>query len=290
MAAASGYGTNIRYQRRCPIRGRKPLLAHGATLPNKWIVPIIAVLSIATAAAADAKPKHGLHKRGHASHVIVCDERGCSDRVVAGRAAGRTASADATPQRVRQRKRARRGNATVICNLLGCSDRVLPHRARASTNTADSMSARGHRLRDRARSTHAQVICDERGCSDRIVASRAEGPRVLDAHGNAVILGGRPPGCPRAFCGCEASLYLFGEIRRELNLASNWIRKFPRASAAPGMVAARSDHVMVLISHAGDDDWLVHDGNSGGGLTRRHVRSIRGYVIVDPNGSRSAGQ
>jgi hypothetical protein len=45
---------------------------------------------------------------------------------------------------------------------------------------------------------------------------------------------------------------------------------------------------MVLISHVGGNDWLVHDGNSGGGLTRRHVRSISGHVIVDPQGSRQA--
>jgi hypothetical protein len=45
---------------------------------------------------------------------------------------------------------------------------------------------------------------------------------------------------------------------------------------------------MVLISHAGGSNWLVHDGNSGGGLTRDHVRSISGYVIVDPQGSRLA--
>jgi hypothetical protein len=34
----------------------------------------------------------------------------------------------------------------------------------------------------------------------------------------------------------------------------------------------------------------VHDGNSGGGLTRDHVRSISGYIIVDPQGSRSAAR
>ena len=81
---------------------------------------------------------------------------------------------------------------------------------------------------------------------------------------------------------------MFGEIRPELFLASNWIRKFPRTEPAPGMAAARSGHVMVLMSHVGGNDWLVHDGNSGGGRTREHVRSISGYVIVDPHGSRSA--
>ena len=111
---------------------------------------------------------------------------------------------------------------------------------------------------------------------------------MTDANGNSAVIGGRPAGCPHAFCGCEASLYVFGEIRAELNLAANWIRKFPRTAPASGMVAARSGHVMVLISHAGGNDWLVHDGNSGGGLTREHVMSISRYVIVDPHGARSA--
>lgn len=97
-----------------------------------------------------------------------------------------------------------------------------------------------------------------------------------------VIVGTRPAGCPYKFCGCVASLYVFGEIRPELNLAANWKRKFPHTSPAPGMVAARNGHVMVLMSHASGDEWMVHDGNSGGGKTREHVRSIRGYTIVNP--------
>lgn len=107
----------------------------------------------------------------------------------------------------------------------------------------------------------------------------------LTSLAKAEIVGSRPAGCPHRFCGCEASRYVFGKIKPELNLAYNWIREFPRTSPAPGMAAARSGHVMILISHAGGNDWLVHDGNSGGGKTREHVRSIRGYVIVDPNGN-----
>src|SRR5690242_11383198 len=52
------------------------------------------------------------------------------------------------------------------------------------------------------------------------------------------IVGGRPAGCPSAFCGCGAALRVFGRIVPELNLAANWLR-FPRTSPAPGMVAAR---------------------------------------------------
>lgn len=131
------------------------------------------------------------------------------------------------------------------------------------------------------------IACDMRGCSDQVQQARAARPEAnaaVDANGGAVV-NRRPQGCPRAFCGCEASLYLFGEIRPELNLASNWVRKFPRTSPAPGMAAARSGHVMVLMSHVEGNNWLVHDGNSGGGMTREHVRSIKGYVIVNPRGA-----
>jgi hypothetical protein len=108
------------------------------------------------------------------------------------------------------------------------------------------------------------------------------------AHPNGSVIGRRPAGCPHAFCGCEASLYLFGQIRAELNLAANWLRKFPRTAPAPGMVAVRTHHVMVLISPVDGNDWLVHDGNSGGGLTREHVRSLKGYVVVNPRGGMAA--
>jgi len=131
------------------------------------------------------------------------------------------------------------------------------------------------------------IACDMRGCSDQIQqagTARIETNAVVDANGGAVV-NRRPQGCPHAFCGCEASLYIFGKIRPELNLASNWIRKFPRTSPASGMAAARSGHVMVLMSHVEGNKWLVHDGNSGGGLTREHIRSIKGYVIVNPRGS-----
>ena len=109
--------------------------------------------------------------------------------------------------------------------------------------------------------------------------------RISNSERTAGVVGGRPSGCPSRFCGCEASLYVFGTIRAELNLAYNWVRKFPRTEPAPGMVAARSGHVMVLMSHAGGNDWMVHDGNGGRGKTWEHVRSIRGYTIVNPHAS-----
>ena len=107
--------------------------------------------------------------------------------------------------------------------------------------------------------------------------------------GNARVLSGRPAGCPHAFCGCEASLYRFGHIIPQLNLASNW-RRFPRAVPSPGMAAVRSGHVMILQQQVEGNVWYVHDGNSGGHLTREHAVSIAGYTIVDPTaGSSTAG-
>jgi hypothetical protein len=130
----------------------------------------------------------------------------------------------------------------------------------------------------------ALIVCNQRGCSNQPSEAQPEPRRVRTARysGSEHVVGGHPTGCPREFCGCEASLYLYGEIRPELNLAANWMWKFPHASPAPGMAAARPGHVMVLVKHIDGDDWFVHDGNSGGGLTRDHVRSIRGYTIVDP--------
>src|SRR5690348_12288663 len=101
---------------------------------------------------------------------------------------------------------------------------------------------------------------------------------------NDRVLNGRPAGCPHAFCGCEASLYRFGRVIPELNLASNW-RRFPRAAPAPGMAAVRSGHVMILQAQVGNGVWTVHDGNSGGHVTREHARSLAGYTIVDPSGA-----
>jgi hypothetical protein len=96
------------------------------------------------------------------------------------------------------------------------------------------------------------------------------------------IVGSRPSGCPNRFCGCEASLYKFGRIIPELNLASNWYR-FPRTAPAPGMAAVRPGHVMILESQVSGNVWNVHDGNSGGHVTREHARSLAGYTIVNPN-------
>lgn len=91
-----------------------------------------------------------------------------------------------------------------------------------------------------------------------------------------------PPGCPaRAFCACGASVRIFGRSIRSLWPTVAWF-KFRRAAAAPGRVAVRRGHVFVLERHISGLRWLVTDHNSGGHKSRLHVRSIAGYVIVDP--------
>ena len=61
---------------------------------------------------------------------------------------------------------------------------------------------------------------------------------AVSARAVSQVIGGRPPGCPAQYCGCGASLHLFGRIIPALNLAANWLR-FPRAQPAQNMVAAR---------------------------------------------------
>lgn len=112
----------------------------------------------------------------------------------------------------------------------------------------------------------------------------AQGFRREIASASSMIIGGRPAGCPSRFCGCGASLHLFGRIIPSLNLAANWLR-FPRTSPAPNMVAARRGHVFVLKQHIAGNVWLAYDANSGGRRTRIHPRSIAGYSIVNPRGT-----
>lgn len=140
--------------------------------------------------------------------------------------------------------------------------------------------------------TSSIVVCNKQGCSDRPLPGagahvRTRNAPVIDANGNGTVVGRRPPGCPYEYCGCEASLYVFGKIRPKLNVARNWRRLFPRAAPAPGMAAVRTHHVMILMSHVDGKRWLVHDGNFNH-VTREHVVSIRGYTIVDPHAGRAS--
>lgn len=95
-----------------------------------------------------------------------------------------------------------------------------------------------------------------------------------------------PAGCPRrAFCGCGAALERFGRHVRGLWLASAWLRfpRVPRGSEAPGHAAARRGHVFIIKAVLGGGLVLAYDANSGGRRTRLHVRSLAGFVVVDPS-------
>lgn len=110
------------------------------------------------------------------------------------------------------------------------------------------------------------------------------------ASGSGTILGGRPAGCPHTYCGCGVSLKVFGKIRPELNLAWNWARYFQHEPVARvGLVAVRHGHVMQIVG-GGEGRWVVYDPNSGGGLTREHVRDLRGYVFVNPHATKMASR
>lgn len=117
--------------------------------------------------------------------------------------------------------------------------------------------------------------------------STPESSRIIARYAERQVLP-HPSGCPsRAFCGCGAALDVFGKHVRELWLARNWF-KFPRTSPAPGMVAVRRHHVFVIRDVRGNNTVLAYDANSGRGRTHLHVRSLAGYVVVDPR-SRIAG-
>jgi len=122
-------------------------------------------------------------------------------------------------------------------------------------------------------------------------------PTNIDAIGNrsfarvdsGTIIGSRPGGCPHSYCGCGLRKYLgISDVR--LNLASNWARLLPRESGPrPGLAAVRSGHVMYIEAAAGNGQWLIRDYNSGGGLSRMHVRDVRGYIFVNPHGGMARG-
>jgi hypothetical protein len=114
---------------------------------------------------------------------------------------------------------------------------------------------------------------------------------VLDPGGNRTfamaaaagsVIGSRPAGCPHRYCGCGLRKHLgISDVR--LNLASNWARLLPHEGGPrPGLAAVRRGHVMYIEAAAGNGQWLIRDYNSGGGLSRMHVRDVRGYVFVNP--------
>ena len=119
--------------------------------------------------------------------------------------------------------------------------------------------------------------------ANRTAAFDATGNRAVLAADAGTIIGSRPSGCPHSYCGCGLRMYL-GLSDLRLNLASNWARLFPHESAPrAGLAAVRSGHVMYIEAAAGNGQWLIRDYNSGGSLSRVHVRDVRGYAFVNPH-------
>lgn len=130
------------------------------------------------------------------------------------------------------------------------------------------------------------IVCNHLGCSDRASAPHSGERNSVPREARIVA---HPEPCPRRlFCGCGVSVKVFGKPVRELFLAANWLRKFPRTSPAAGMVAARHGHVFYIIDYLGEGQALAWDPNSGGHKTRIHVRSLAGYRVVNPHGTLAA--
>jgi len=166
------------------------------------------------------------------------------------------------------------------------ADHAAPARSVRHQRARPAHAARGG---DCILTNEGRRIC--MGAAPRSAMAATPDVPVVDAAGNRAyamaddgrIIGARPSDCPHAYCGCGLRKYLGLEDTR-LNLASNWVRLFPReAGPRAGLAAVRRGHVMYIEAAAGDGQWLVRDYNSGGGLSRLHVRDVRGYVFVNPH-------
>jgi|SRR5690242_14511026 len=114
------------------------------------------------------------------------------------------------------------------------------------------------------------------------INARAEafpaGARWSDASGNEVqVLGGRPAGCPHAWCGCWLRQYLNVQDK-SLNLARQW-RTFgaPAGGPAVGVIVVWHHHVGIITGRGADGGWIIKSGNDGR-VVRERERSLRGAI------------
>lgn len=130
--------------------------------------------------------------------------------------------------------------------------------------------------------TGESQTCDNNGrCATQMGSQGASpvrysrlGGRMTHATSEGVI-GGRPAGCPHAYCGCGARRYL-GISDTRLDLAANWPRYYRGATP----VAVWNHHIAIIERMTGPRMAILRDYNSGGGLSRVHERSIAGARIV----------
>jgi hypothetical protein len=167
------------------------------------------------------------------------------------------------------------------------SSRADAYHSRHSRNHVATYQTHSYRHLARYRTdecvltNNGQKVCNTTGTT-AAPAFESVGARTFAMAGTGTIIGSRPTGCPHSYCGCGLRMHLgLSDVR--LNLASNWARLLPRQPGpAAGLAAVRNHHVMYIESAAGNGQWLVRDYNSGGGLSRMHVRDVRGYIFVNP--------
>ena len=156
--------------------------------------------------------------------------------------------------------------------------------SRHSRNHAATHHPHVYRHLSRLRTECVLTNDGQRVCNTLATAPAFDAPasRTFAMANTGTIIGSRPAGCPHSYCGCGLRMHLgLSDVR--LNLASNWARLLPRQSGpAAGLAAVRNHHVMYIEAAAGNGQWLVRDYNSGGGLSRMHVRDVRGYIFVNP--------
>lgn len=99
--------------------------------------------------------------------------------------------------------------------------------------------------------------------------------KVTVRYNGETVIGGRPAGCPRQYCGCGAARYL-GLSDPRLNLAWNWTKYYH----GPTPVAVWHHHIAIIERMTGPSTAILRDYNSGHGLSRIHERSIAGARIV----------
>jgi hypothetical protein len=107
------------------------------------------------------------------------------------------------------------------------------------------------------------------------ISRTSEPHRVAVAYDGGTVIGGRPAGCPRAYCGCGAMKYL-GLTDKRLWKAWNWTLYY----SGPTPVAVWHHHVAIIERMTGPHTAILRDYNSGRGLSRIHERDIRGARII----------
>lgn len=97
--------------------------------------------------------------------------------------------------------------------------------------------------------------------------------------------GGRPSDCPRLWCGCWLSKYIFGTNKKELWSARAWL-KFPRTTPRVGavVVTARKGggHVGVITGFDSDGDPIIKSGNNGNSVRTGPIGRRKVIAYVSP--------